>query len=153
MPIGVIAVLAAARVLERDEPKSHHALDWRGLLMLSPGLAIFVYGLAGLIKTAREGGQSIEALGCVVFGLVLVCAFVLHARRREGALIDVRLFARRTVGAGALTNSLFAAAFFGSAFLLPLYFQMVRGESAFHAGLLMAPQAWARWFPCPLLRA
>ena len=112
VPIGVIAVLAAARVLERDEPKPHHALDWRGLLMLSPGLAIFVYGLAGLTKIAREGGQSIQALGCVVFGPVLVSAFVLHARRREGALIDVRLFARRAVGAGALTNWLFAAAFF-----------------------------------------
>jgi len=150
VPIGVIAALAAARVLERDEPKRHHALDWRGLLMLSPGLAIFVYGLAGVAKIAREGGQSIEALGCVVFGLALVSAFVLHARRREGALIDVRLFARRAVGAGALTNSLFAGAFFGSAFLLPLYFQMVRGESAFHAGLLVAPQALGAMVSMPI---
>jgi EmrB/QacA subfamily drug resistance transporter len=141
VPIGVIALLAAARVLERDEPKPHHTLDWRGLLMLSPGLAIFVYGLAGLAKTAREGAQLIGALGGVVFGLILVAAFVLHARRREGALIDVRIFARRTVGAGVLTNSLFAAAFYGTAFLLPLYFQLVRGESAFHAGLLMAADA------------
>ena len=150
VPIGGIALLAAARVLERDEPKSHHALDWRGLLMLSPGLAIFVYGLASLAKTAREGVQSIDALGCAVFGLILVSAFVLHARRREGALIDVRLFARRAVGAGALTNSLFAAAFFGSAFLLPLYFQLVRGESAFHAGLLMAAQALGAMVSMPI---
>ena len=150
VPIGVIAILAAARILERDEPKPHHALDWPGLLMLSPGLAIFVYGLAGLAKMAREGVQSIDALGCVVFGLALVSAFVLHARRREGALIDVRLFARRAVGAGALTNSLFAAAFFGTAFVLPLYFQLVRGESAFHAGLLMAVQSLGAMVSMPI---
>lgn len=150
VPIGVIALLAAARVLERDEPKPHHTLDWRGLLMLSPGIAIFVYGLAGLAKTAREGDQSIDALGGVVFGLILVSAFLLHARRREGALIDVRIFARRTVGAGALTNSLFAAAFFGTAFLLPLYFQLVRGESAFHAGLLMTADAFGAMISMPI---
>ncbi len=150
VPIGVIALLAAARVLERDEPRPHHSLDWRGLFLLSPGLAIFVYGLAGLAKTAREGVQSIEALGCVVFGLVLVCAFVLHARRREGALIDMRLFTRRSVGAGALTNSLFSAVFYGTAFLLPLYFQLVRGESAFHAGLLMAADALGAMVSMPI---
>ena len=29
---------------------------------------------------------------------------------------------------------------FGGFFLLPLYYQIVRGQSALHAGLLMAPQ-------------
>jgi EmrB/QacA subfamily drug resistance transporter len=149
VPIGVIALLAAARVLERDEPKPHHTLDWRGLLMLSPGLAIFVYGLAGLAKSAR-GVQSIDALGGVVTGLILISAFVLHARRREGALIDMRLFTRRSVGAGALTNSLFSAVFYGTAFLLPLYFQLVRGESAFHAGLLMAADALGAMVSMPI---
>jgi EmrB/QacA subfamily drug resistance transporter len=57
VPIGVIALLAAARILERDVAKPHHALDWRGLLMLSPGLAIFVYGLA---ETAADGGFPID---------------------------------------------------------------------------------------------
>lgn len=141
VPIGAIALLAALWVLEPDESKPHHSLDWRGLLMLSPGLAIFVYGLSGMTKTAREGVKSINAIGGVVLGLLMLVAFVLHARRREGALIDVRIFFRRSVGSGALTNSLFAAAFFGASFLLPLYFQLVRGETAFHAGMLMAAEA------------
>lgn len=148
VPIGVIALLAAARILERDEPQPHHALDWRGLLMLSPGLAIFVYGLA---ETATGGGlQSIDAIGGVILGLLLVVAFVWHASRREGALIDVRLFTRRTVGAAALTSFLFATAFFGAAFLLPLYFQTVRIESALHAGLLLAAQGIGAMVSMPI---
>lgn len=147
VPIGIIALVAAACVLDRDESTKSQTLDWRGLLLLSPGLAIFVYGLA---KMAREGARSIEALGCVAGGLILVSAFVLHAKRRDDALIDVRIFARRTVGAGALTNSLFAAAFYGTAFLLPLYFQLVRGESAFHAGLLMAADALGAMVSMPI---
>jgi EmrB/QacA subfamily drug resistance transporter len=128
LPIGVIALFAASRFLDRDEPKPHHALDWSGLLMLSPGLAIFVYGLA---ETAAGGGFSRpDALGGVVVGLALVLGFIWHARRKEGALIDVRLFATRTVGAAASTSFFFGTAFFGSALLLPLYFQLVRNESA-----------------------
>jgi EmrB/QacA subfamily drug resistance transporter len=148
VPIGVIALFAAARILERDEPKPHHALDWRGLLMLSPGLAIFVYGLA---ETAAGGGfQSIDALGGVVVGLLLVVAFVWHAKHKDGALIDVRLFARRTVGPAALTSFFFGTAFFGSALLLPLYFQLVRGESALHAGLLLAVQGCGAMISMPI---
>lgn len=148
VPIGVVALFAAARILEPDEPKPHHALDWRGLLMLSPGLAIFVYGLA---ETAASGGfQSIDALGGVVVGLLLVTAFVWHATRRDGALIDVRLFMRRTVGAAALTMLFFGIAFFGTALLLPLYFQLVRGESALHAGLLLAAQGCGAMVSMPI---
>jgi EmrB/QacA subfamily drug resistance transporter len=148
LPIGVIALFAATRILERDEPKPHHTLDWLGLLMLSPGLAIFVYGLA---ETAAGGGfKSIDALGGVVVGLLLVAAFVWHANRRDGALIDVRLFARRTVGSAALTMFLFGTAFFGTALLLPLYFQVVRGESALHSGLLLAVQGFGAMISMPV---
>jgi EmrB/QacA subfamily drug resistance transporter len=148
LPIGVIALFAASRILERDEPKPHHTLDWRGLLMLSPGLAIFVYGLA---ETAAGGGfQSIDAIGGVVVGLILVLGFLWHASRREGALIDVRLFQRRTVGAAALTTFFFGTAFFGTALLLPLYFQMVRGESALQAGLLLAAQGLGAMISMPI---
>ena len=148
VPIGAVALVAAVRILERDEPKPHHALDWPGLLMLSPGLAAFTYGLA---ETAASGGlRSADALVGVVAGLLLVAAFVWHARRREGALIDVRLFARRSVGSAALTMLLFCVAFFGSALLVPLYFQLVRGESALSAGVLLAAQGVGAMISMPI---
>jgi EmrB/QacA subfamily drug resistance transporter len=148
LPIGAIALFAASRILQRDEPKPHHALDWRGLLMLSPGLAIFVYGLA---ETAAGGGlKSPDAIGGVVVGLALVLAFIWHARRTQGALIDVRLFGSRVVGASAATSFFFGTAFFGSALLLPLYFQLVRGESALQAGLLLAAQGCGAMISMPI---
>ena len=148
LPIGVIALFAAFRFLDRDEPKPHHSLDWSGLLMLSPGLAIFVYGLA---ETAAGGGFSRpDAWGGVLVGLALVLGFVWHARRKDGALIDVRLFARRPVGAAASTMFLFGTAFFGTALLIPLYFQVVRGESALHAGLLTAAQGVGAMIAMPI---
>ncbi|CAD5201560.1 DHA2 family efflux MFS transporter permease subunit [Pseudomonas sp. FEN] len=136
LPIGAIALYAAYRVLASDESKPHHALDWIGLLLLSPGLAIFIYGLAQ--TTAAGSFNSLTADGCVLAGLAMIVGFILHALRRDNALIDVRLFGRRTVGAVAFTTFLLSAAAFGLSLLFPLYFQMVRGYSAFDTGLLVA---------------
>jgi MFS family permease len=55
-------------------------------------------------------------------------------------LIDVRLFADRGFLPAALTAFGFGAALFGTLILLPLYYQVDRGESALVAGLLIAPQ-------------
>jgi MFS family permease len=54
-------------------------------------------------------------------------------------LIDLRTFAHTRAGAAGGTFLLFAISVFGSMLLVPLYFQAVRGQSALHAGLLMAP--------------
>ncbi|MBV8220593.1 MAG: DHA2 family efflux MFS transporter permease subunit, partial [Solirubrobacterales bacterium] len=46
LPIGIAAFILALIVLERDQPQPAHKLDWVGMLLLSPGLAVFIFGLA-----------------------------------------------------------------------------------------------------------
>lgn len=151
LPIGAIALYAAHRVLTADDPKSVRPLDWRGLSLLSPGLAIFVYGLSK--ATAVGSLASVEADACVLLGAAMIIAFVLHARRFEGALIDVRLFARRTVGAAALTSFLLGAAFFGLTLLVPLYLQVLRGHSPFATGMLIAAEGLGAMLAMPIASA
>src|ERR671934_188983 len=55
-------------------------------------------------------------------------------------LIDVSLFARRGFATAATTTLLLGIALFGALILLPLYFQLVRGESPLATGLLLVPQ-------------
>ncbi|MBO9532220.1 MAG: DHA2 family efflux MFS transporter permease subunit [Solirubrobacteraceae bacterium] len=138
VPVGIVALLMAQRFLPTDESKPHHKLDWLGVLLLSPGMAIFVYGLA---ETASAGGfGSTKTLVPVIVGTVLVLAFIRHASRDEDPLIDVSLFKKMPVGPSAGTTFLFGTAFFGTMFLVPLYLQIVHGKSAFDSGLLIAPQ-------------
>ncbi|MGJ7534854.1 MULTISPECIES: DHA2 family efflux MFS transporter permease subunit [unclassified Variovorax] len=148
LPIGAIALYAAHRVFVADEPKLGHPLDGLGLLLLSPGLALFVYGLAKATGTGSL--NSIEADACALTGLAMIVAFVLHAWRRDDALIDVRLFGRRTIAAAALTSFLLGAAFFGLSLLVPLYFQMLRGYSAFDTGMLIAAEGLGAMLAMPL---
>ena len=138
LPIGAIALAAALRFLPRDEPAPHERLDLLGLALLSPGLAAFVYGLA---KTSSSGGiGSAGALVPMLAGVLLIAAFVVHELRSSWPLIDLRVFRTGAMSASSATTFLFGAAFFGAMFLVPLYYQLVRGETALQAGLLLAPQ-------------
>lgn len=138
VPIGMVALPLAVRFLERDKPQPGERLDWLGFSLLSPGLALFVYGLA---ETGPHGSFSDPAVYTpMLAGALLIGTFIAHALRSSSPLIDVRLFRHKTMGFSSLTTGTLAAAFFGTLFLMPLYYQVVRGQSALHAGLLIAPQ-------------
>ncbi|MFC8536061.1 MDR family MFS transporter [Streptomyces sp. NPDC057249] len=137
LPIGAAAVLLARRYVPVVPPAAQRtAFDLRGALLLSPGLAVLVYGLT---EVAHD--RAVPATIGVVAGVVMLTAFTVHGLRTRGTpLVDPRLFARPPFGAAALALVVLGASVFGTTFLLPLYFQSGRGMSAWEAGLLLAPQ-------------
>jgi EmrB/QacA subfamily drug resistance transporter len=148
IPIGIAALVMSRKVLPKDEPQAHERLDAVGLALLSPGLALFIYGLA---QSSSGGGfASSDVLVPGLAGVALLVAFGWHALRTSHPLIDLRLFQNRTFAAASATLILFAIAVFGSFLLLPLYFQTVRGESAMDAGLLLAPQGLGAMLVMPI---
>ncbi|HVI35664.1 MAG TPA: DHA2 family efflux MFS transporter permease subunit, partial [Gaiellales bacterium] len=140
LPVGAVALLLAWRILpaggaRRERP----VLDVLGLALLSPGLAALVYGLS---EFGIQGGLgSVKVIAGLVIGAVLLVLFVLHARVAGArALIDLRLFRDRAFAAASGTTFIFGVSLFGAMLILPLYYQVVRGEDALTAGLLLAPQ-------------
>jgi MFS family permease len=119
VPIGLLALVMAWKLLPRSEPRRGERLDVTGLALLSPGLAAVVFGLS---ETSAHGGIY----------------HALHARVRP--LLDLTLFRERGFAAAAATVFLLGAALFGSLLVLPLYFQVDRGQSTLATGLLLAPQ-------------
>ena len=138
VPIGALAVFAALRLLPRDRAADPGRLDVPGLALVATGLVAVTYGLAqsGTAGTLASGSVLLPLLA----GLALITAFVLRALRIERPLLDVRLFANRAFAAASVTTFCLGAALFGAMILMPLYFQLVRGEDAIHTGLLLAPQ-------------
>jgi EmrB/QacA subfamily drug resistance transporter len=139
LPIGVLALVLAWRILPRSEPQPGERLDITGLALLSPGLAAIVFGLS---ETSSHGGLAYAGAWVpIVAGLGFVVAFVVHAlRTRVRPLLDLTLFRAPGFAAAALTVLCVGAALFGSLLLLPLYLQVDRGESTLATGLLLAPQ-------------
>jgi len=136
VPVGVVALVAAQRLLPDARPRLGLQLDLRGLALLSPGIALFLYGM-----TRAASAIDAPAIVAGASGAILVALFVLHSiGRRKDALIDVALFGRRGFAAAAATNFVLAFALFGALLLLPLYYQLVRDASALQTGLLLVPQ-------------
>jgi EmrB/QacA subfamily drug resistance transporter len=139
LPIAVLAIVVAARKLRPDAGRADAgALDWVGAVLLCPGLAGIVFGLS---ETESHGGIAAPiAFGPIVAGVALIGAFVWHSLRVPRPLIDLRLFGSRGFRAAASLTFLLGGALFGTLLTLPLYYQVDRGQTALHAGLLLAPQ-------------
>jgi EmrB/QacA subfamily drug resistance transporter len=148
VPIGVVAIVLAQIVLERDRPQPAHKLDWPGMALLSPGLTLLIFGLAE--SSGSDGFAALKASLPIVAGAALIIGFLRRSWRAEEPLIDIRTFTQTRAGAAAGTFLLFAVAFFGALLLIPLYYQTVRGTSALQAGLLMAPLGLGAMITMPL---
>ncbi|MEV5598313.1 DHA2 family efflux MFS transporter permease subunit [Streptomyces sp. NPDC052496] len=141
IPVGALAFVLAGRIFRRDAPGRGPRLDIPGLLTLSPGLAALLYGLSH--GAEQRSFTSAGALVPTLAGAALIAAFVVRALTAESPLIDLRLLRTRPFGPAAATLALFVCGYFGSMLLLPLYYQVVRGQSATGAGLLGIPQVLA----------
>ena len=140
VPIGAGALLYAAKVLPRDEVSPSETFDFLGMLLLSPGLALFLFGVSSIPGEGTVWAARVLVSAAV--GLVLIVLFVLRSlfRAPEHPLVDLHLFRNPRLTVAVVAMALFAIAFFGASLLFPQYFLLTRNETTLSAGLLLAPQ-------------
>ena len=148
VPIGAAALIYAFLVLPKDNPSPSESFDFVGMLLLSPGLALLLFGISSIPAEGTVLATRVLAPGIV--GIVLIAAFVWHAFRPEHPLIDLRLFKNKQLTLSVIGMFLFAMSFFGAALLLPSYFQQVRLQDTLHSGLLVAPQGIGAMITMPI---
>jgi len=138
VPVGIVTLVLASRFLTGHEEKVNRSFDLRGFVLLSPGLAALVYSLSEVGITGKF--TSGPVLVSFVLGVALMGGFVVHALRASHPLLDLNLFRNRNFTIANICMFIMGATLFGSMFILPLYYQIARGQSPWQAGLLMAPQ-------------
>jgi EmrB/QacA subfamily drug resistance transporter len=139
LPIGLVTVALAAVVFPRDHPSRSETFDAVGALLLSPGLATFLFAVSSIPGRGTVTDRHVLIPAAV--GLALILAFVVHAlRRADHPLIDLHLFQNPVLTHANVTMVLFALAFFGAGLLLPSYFQQVLHQTPMQAGVHMIPQ-------------
>jgi EmrB/QacA subfamily drug resistance transporter len=148
VPIGIVALVLSTRFLPAGGRQDAGRFDFLGVALLSPGLALLVYGLSE--ADGGSGFGSVTASGCMAAGALLTVAFVLHALRVDRPLLDMRLFRDRGFSVSNAAIFVFGAALYAGMILMPLYYQVVRGDSALVAGLLLAPQGIGAMLTMPL---
>ena len=146
VPVGLLAIVFAWRVLPRDEAVTPRRLDIVGFATISPGLALLLFGLV----SAAHG--EVEAPFALAIGVALSIVFAIRALKWPAtALIDLRLFSGRVFRAAAATQFLSNAINFGGQLLMPLYFLKFRDTPPGLTGLLLAPLGLGVFFALPIM--
>ena len=143
VPVIAVGLVLAWRLLPADRPAlgaERPRLDVIGLLLLAPALATILLGLSNLSEDGGIGHTGV--LVPLLAGLALLGAFcaraLAHGDRRP--IVDIRLLRLRSLGTASGVLFTAGAAMYAAMFLLPLYYQQLRGETVLHAGLLLIPQ-------------
>ena len=148
VPLGIIAITYAWRALPKDTPEPSESFDFLGMALMSPGLALFLFGVSSIPGEGTFNSPKVYI--SMLAGAALIVLFVFHSFRPEHPLLDLRLFRNRELTVSLITMFMFAAAFFGGLLLVPTYFQEVRGESTLWAGILVAPQGLGAMVTMPI---
>ena len=139
IPLCLVGLFLAWRLMPRDEPGPRVRLDIVGLLLLSPALVALLWGLSN--ASGAGGFGQVDVFVPVLGGFALLAAFVAWAlRRKAAALVDLAVLRNRSTWSSTALMFLMGAALYGSMLLLPLYWQQLRGMDALGAGLLLIAQ-------------
>lgn len=139
VPIGIATLVAAVRLIERDEGIGlEQGADAPGALLLVGALMLTVYTIVG---TEDAGWGSARTIGLGVLAIALLAAFVAREQRAAHPLVPLRIFRSRVVTGANVVQMLMISGMFGVFFLGALYYQRILGYDAVEVGLAFLPVA------------
>jgi EmrB/QacA subfamily drug resistance transporter len=140
VPIGLAAIpLVLARVEESFGGDT--GLDIAGLVLISAA----AFGLVwGLVRGNAAGWGSLEVVGALAAGGLLVGAFIARELRAPEPMLPMRLFRSRAFAAGNAAIFFTLASLFGAVFFFAQLLQTGLGFSPFETGLRLMP--WTATF-------
>lgn len=136
-PFGAAAAGLGLLLLPRASGRGRAPLDVPGVVLMSPGLALTLWGVSNAGAGAPASSPMVWApLGA---GLAMVAGFVRRSLVVAHPLLDLSILRLRPYRTAIVLAVLFQAAFTADLLLLPSYFQQVRGLGAMATGLFIAP--------------
>jgi EmrB/QacA subfamily drug resistance transporter len=140
VPIGLLVFVASQRLLTERMRWGQSRFDPLGASLLGIGLAAVTLGLS---FGQEWGWASPRLLASLTVGVGMLLAGVLVERRIQDPIVNLKLFSNRVFASANISLLLAMLALFAPAFLLPFYFEELRGFPAAQAGLLLTPQSLA----------
>ncbi len=133
VPIGLMGIFFAQRLIKNIREPVRPPLDWRGLIMTGIGCSGLIFGFEFLGRGAVP--VSVACLLLLV-GALASGAYVWHAQRAPHPLLNLSLMKIQTFRASVTGGFLFRMGVGATPFLLPMMLQVGFGFSPLHSGLL-----------------
>jgi EmrB/QacA subfamily drug resistance transporter len=148
IPVAILAIVAAIPIVPESKAPGDTSYDIPGAVLITLGLASFVYGFTRVAENAQENAAAGVtdsawaepwALLFIGVGVLLVIGFVVLELRTRNPLLPMRIVLDRNRGGAYLTSTLVGAGLIGAFFFLSLYFQQVLGYKPVEAGFASLP--------------
>jgi EmrB/QacA subfamily drug resistance transporter len=137
LPLGAIALAVISIAFTSRQTTERRPIDWLGTLVLAGGLS-------GVILYTSLGGTTYSwtapgMLAALVGGVALLAVLPFVESRAAEPILPLELFRNATFRTTSAIGFIIGFALFGSVTFIPLYLQIVKGETATRSGLLMTP--------------
>jgi DHA2 family multidrug resistance protein len=141
IPIGIAAFLMTLAFIPSPKyiAKPKGGIDWVALGLLTAGLASLQFVLEQGERDDWFQSQTIVLLSVV--SAVTLIVFVMKTLRDRYPIVDLNVFKFRSFSVGSVLGVIMGFGLFGTALILPLFFQTLLGFTAFDTGLALMPGA------------
>lgn len=136
VPIGIIAVIAAAKYIPHYRLSSGIKLDWIGFGAVLIGTSALLVAFSEAHSWGWAGWQT---LGMIAAGIVVLTYFVKRTLRVENPLLNLRVLKIPRFTYGLIVNCCITISLYAGTLLVPIFMQNIKGESSFATGLVMLP--------------
>lgn len=134
IPFAAAAFVVLQKTLHLPTIKREVRIDYLGAFLITSGVSVL------LIWVSLAGSQfewaSATTAWMVSLGLLLMAVFIVVETRVIEPIIPLRLFKDRTTSLAVFASVMVGVAMFGSTVFLVQYFQISRGMTPTHAGLM-----------------
>ncbi|WP_211229559.1 MFS transporter [Nakamurella lactea] len=137
VPFVIVGIAAAMWLLSESRAEGSNRYDWWGVGTVVLGLGSLVYGFT----LAEHGWGSLDTIGFLIAGVVLLTAFVQIQRRVANPLLPLRVIAHRVRGGAFLLQAITGSIVIGATLYLTFHLQIGLGFGAFEAGLASLPMS------------
>ncbi len=141
IPIGIVAFLMTMMFIPNPKyiERAKAGLDWIGLGLMTAGLASLQY-----VLERGEHDDWYDSSTITILTIVAVAAlalFVWRMLRERHPLVNLQVFRHSSFTIGNILGILSGFGLYGTALILPLFFQTILGFTAFDTGLALLPGA------------
>jgi hypothetical protein len=138
VPVGIAGIILVTLFIEDVREENVRPFDWKGFFLSGIGLAGTLFGMDTVI--AKNSFDPITL--CAFFGgLLTLTLYVLHARRADHPILDLKLLKIPTFRGSVTGGSIFRLGIGANPFLLPLMLQEGFGYTPFHSGIVTCASA------------
>ena len=146
VPIGLVALFIASRIVKESKVSEARHLDLGGLLLGTTGLFFLTYAL---IEANQRGWGDSLIISALVAGLGFIGALLVWESRSSRAMMPLQFFRIPAFSAGNAVALSLSLGMFGTFFFFSLYMQIVRGYSPLGTGVRILPLTGMMFFIAP----